>query len=153
TQNVVSPGRSVAAPLVRLMRSHWGGRIDETETRFCCSMSASRNAYSNAVSAWRCTPTPCVRNTLLGNGNIVPRLLLGNSRAQRCSSRPSFFPCPVPQRACDSGVRRLGGNQADSGQAEPLSAVMACPGHLACAGAARKTWTPATIPYQVQERA
>ena len=29
------------------------GRMEETLTRFCCSMSASRSAYSKAESRWR----------------------------------------------------------------------------------------------------
>src|SRR6266446_4090655 len=114
TQNVISPGRNVATPAARLISSHWGGRIDETETRFCCSMSASRSAYSNAVSAWRCTPTPWVRNTLLGNGNIVPST--SPDADAKTLVAPAFFPCLIPQQACDTQVRRLGENQADSGQ-------------------------------------
>ena len=70
-RNVISPGLNVATPAARVINSQRGGRIDDTVTRFCCSISASRSAYSNAVSAWRCTPTPRVRNTHLGNGNIV----------------------------------------------------------------------------------
>src|SRR5580693_7628727 len=71
TQNVISPGLNAATPTWRGMSSHCGGRIDETETRFCCSISASRSAYSKAASCWRWTPTPRVRKTRLGSGNIV----------------------------------------------------------------------------------
>src|SRR5215471_13485354 len=119
TQNVISPGRNVATPEARLMSSHCGGRIDETETRFCCSMSASRSAYSNAVSAWRCTPTPWVRNTLLGNGNIGPRLLLDAGRAG--ARRAIVLSCPIPQQACDTQVHRLAKISADCGEVDRKS--------------------------------
>src|SRR5262249_23946726 len=134
TQNVISPGRNVATPAARLISSHWGGRIDDTETRFCSSMSASRSAYSNAVRAWRCTPTPWVRNTLLGNGKIVPSTFYLDSRTQRCKplSRASFFPCLIPQHACDSVVQRLGENEADSRRVEALYGVIACPAIYTC---------------------
>jgi hypothetical protein len=52
------------------MSAHGAGRIEETETKFCCSMSASRSAYSNEESCWRWTPMPRVRNTRFGIGNI-----------------------------------------------------------------------------------
>jgi hypothetical protein len=72
TQNVISPGFNVATPAVREISSQRGGRIEETLTRFCCSMSASRKANSKAVSACLWTPTPRVRKTLLGMGNKRP---------------------------------------------------------------------------------
>ena len=50
TQKVISPGLNVATPASRGMRSQPGGRIEDTVTRFCCSMSASRSANSNAVN-------------------------------------------------------------------------------------------------------
>src|SRR5262249_114827 len=93
TQNVISPGLKVATPTVWLISSQCGGRIEETVTRFCCSMSASRSAYSNAVSAWRCTPTPRVRNTDLGNGNIGIRnslLVLHATLHAGCNAQVSF---------------------------------------------------------------
>ncbi len=71
TQNVISPGLNAARPTQRSMSSHCGARIDDTETRFCCSMSALRRAYSNAGSWYRWTPTPRVRNTHLGLGNMA----------------------------------------------------------------------------------
>ena len=78
TQNVISPGLSAATPVSRGMNSHCGGKIEETETRFCCSMSASRNAYSNAESCCRWAPIPRVRNTRFGIGNISRSHLLTN---------------------------------------------------------------------------
>jgi hypothetical protein len=70
TQKVSSPGLKVATPDARGINSQPGGRIDDTVTMFCCSMSASRREYSNAVRRCRWVPTPWVRKTHLGMGNI-----------------------------------------------------------------------------------
>ena len=43
TEKVISPGRNVAMPSSREISLQCGGRIEEIETRFCCSMSASRS--------------------------------------------------------------------------------------------------------------
>ena len=50
TQKVISPGLTAAMPALQGISSQCGGRIEETVTRFCCSISASRKACSNAVS-------------------------------------------------------------------------------------------------------
>ena len=44
TQKVISPGCKRGYSELRGISSQCGGRIDETVTRFCCSISASRNA-------------------------------------------------------------------------------------------------------------
>jgi hypothetical protein len=75
TQKVISPGLSMVTPTLRVMSSQFAGRIEETLTRFCCSISASRSAYSKAESRCRWMPMPRVRNTLLGRGNIGQPLL------------------------------------------------------------------------------
>src|SRR5215475_10953262 len=53
----------------------------------------------------------------------VPSTFSLDSRTQRCKalSRASFFPCLIPQQACDSEVQRLGENEADSRRVEALS--------------------------------
>src|SRR5262245_25639136 len=59
----------------------------------------------------------------------VPSTFSLDSRTQRCKalSRASFFPCLIPQQACDSEVQRLGENEADSRRVEALFGVIACP--------------------------
>ena len=94
TQKVISPGLKVATPLARVINSQRGGRIDDTMTRFCCSISASRNAYSKAVKAWRCTPTPRVRNTDLGIGNMDQPRLFATSCGKRMARPLTHYPSP-----------------------------------------------------------
>jgi hypothetical protein len=44
----------------------FGGKMEDTRTRFCAAMPASRRANSKDVKRSRCFPTPLVKNILLG---------------------------------------------------------------------------------------
>jgi len=44
-----------------------GGKIDETRTRFCAAMPASRKANSNEVRRSRCFPHAFGKEYLLGD--------------------------------------------------------------------------------------
>ena len=47
-----------------------GGKIEETRTRFCAAMPASRKASSKEVRRSRCFPTPLVKNIFLGTMSL-----------------------------------------------------------------------------------
>src|ERR1700756_3309484 len=47
-----------------------GGKMDETRTRFCDAMPASRRASSNEVKRSLCFPTPLVRKSRLGTMSL-----------------------------------------------------------------------------------
>src|SRR5271170_7925864 len=45
---------------------HCGGKMEDTRTRFCDAMPASRRASSNEVNRSLCLPTPLVKNIFFG---------------------------------------------------------------------------------------
>src|SRR5437588_10158009 len=79
TANTTSPGCRYCNPCERAISLQLGGKMEETRTRFCAAMPASRNASSNDVSRSRCFPTPLVKKIFLGtmsldNSYIPPEL-------------------------------------------------------------------------------
>src|ERR1019366_702023 len=51
---------------LRAINLQCGGKIEETLTRFCAAMPASRSANSKEVSRSLCFPTPLVRKMRFG---------------------------------------------------------------------------------------
>src|SRR3954462_7216465 len=66
TAKTTSPGERYFSPWLRGVSLHMGGKMEETRTRFCAAMPASRNANSKDVRRSLCFPTPFVRNNLFG---------------------------------------------------------------------------------------
>src|SRR5258706_5306518 len=81
TANTTSPGCRYFSPWERGTSLQLGGKIEETRTRFCAAMPASRRASSKDVSRSRCFPTPLVKKIRLGT------MSLPNSFASRKSNR------------------------------------------------------------------
>src|SRR6266404_2387238 len=81
TANTTSPGCRYFSPCERGTSLQLGGKIEETRTRFCAAMPASRRASSKDVSRSRCFPTPLVKKqkNVSRDANIC--LLLPASRA------------------------------------------------------------------------
>ena len=52
------------------MTLQFGGKMEETRTRFCAAMPASRSANSNDVSRSLCFPTPLVRKIRFGTMSL-----------------------------------------------------------------------------------
>src|ERR1700686_4116408 len=74
TAKTTSPGLRNFCPCARLSNLQLGGKMEETRTRFCAAMPASRSASSNEVKRSLCFPTPLVRKMRLGtmlNPNVV----------------------------------------------------------------------------------
>src|ERR1700761_5507043 len=70
TANTTSPGERYFNPSFRVTSLHCGGKIEETRTRFCAAMPASRSANSKEVSRSLCLPTPFVKNRRLGTMSL-----------------------------------------------------------------------------------
>src|SRR5437868_13297878 len=66
TENTTSPGERYLSPSLRETSLQLGGKIDETRTRFCEAIPASRSASSNEVRRSLCFPTPLVRKIRFG---------------------------------------------------------------------------------------
>src|ERR1700704_3309875 len=81
TEKTTSLGCRYFSPWERGINLQLGGKIDETRTRFCAAMPASRRASSKDVSRSRCFPTPLVKKIRLGT------MSLPNSFASRKSNR------------------------------------------------------------------
>src|SRR6516162_11708249 len=70
TANTTSPGDKYFKPSLRAISLHCGGKMEETRTRFCAAMPASRSANSKDVRRSRCLPTPLVKKILLGTMSL-----------------------------------------------------------------------------------
>src|SRR5690606_6547128 len=66
TQNAIWPGSKCFSPSRREISLQYGGKIEETFTRFKYAIPASRKANSNEASFSLCFPTPLVRKIFFG---------------------------------------------------------------------------------------
>src|SRR6201998_4917445 len=79
TEKTTSPWSRYLRPSFRETTLHRGGKMDETRTRFCEAMPASRRASSNEVRRSLCLPTPLVKNGFLGT-IFIPNLYVSYVR-------------------------------------------------------------------------
>src|SRR3954447_5567215 len=70
TANTTSPGFRYLRPSLRERTLQFGGKIEETRTRFCAAIPASRSANSNDVRRSLCFPTPLVKKMRLGTMSL-----------------------------------------------------------------------------------
>src|SRR5437763_13479136 len=100
TANTTSPGLRYFKPSLRVISLQCGGKMEETRTRFCAAIPASRRASSNEVRRSLCLPTPFVKKRRVGTmflpnlqcppgerSDLAP-LLAMRSREQDSSSLP-----------------------------------------------------------------
>src|SRR5438552_9343007 len=80
TENVTSPGYKYFRPSLREINLQLGGKMEETRTRFCAAMPASRSANSKEVSRSLCLPTPLVRKIRLGTSSLPKLMSSGGAR-------------------------------------------------------------------------
>src|SRR5450755_4093727 len=76
TEKTTSPGDRYFKPCERASSLHCGGKIDETRTKFCAAIPASRSASSKEVRRSRCLPTPLVKKIRLGTISFPNSLFL-----------------------------------------------------------------------------
>src|SRR5215467_6980444 len=76
TANTTSPGCKYFNPCERAISLHCGGKMEETRTRFCAAMPASRSANSKDVRRSRCLPTPLVKKIRLGTMSLPNSVIL-----------------------------------------------------------------------------
>src|SRR5579864_9031715 len=84
TANVTSPGERYGRPSLRGISLQLGGKMEETRTRFCAAIPASRSANSNEVSRSLCFPTPFVKKIRLGTMSLPN---LHHPPAEKCGLR------------------------------------------------------------------
>src|SRR6185312_12741775 len=70
------------SPSLRGMSLQFGGKMDETRTRFCEAMPASRSAISKEVRRSLCLPTPLVKKRRFGTMSLPNGETL--RRVERC---------------------------------------------------------------------
>src|ERR1035437_3334876 len=70
TANTTSPGDRYVSPCARGTSLQLGGKMEETRTRFCAAMPASRKASSKEVRRSRLFPTPLVKKIFLGTMSL-----------------------------------------------------------------------------------
>src|SRR3954470_3015381 len=70
TEKTTSPGERNFSPSLRDTSLQCGGKIEETRTRFCDAMPASRSASSKDVKRSLCFSTPFVRKRRLGTMSL-----------------------------------------------------------------------------------
>src|ERR1035438_3059117 len=70
TAKTTSPGCRYFTPSLRASNLQFGGKIEDTRTRFWAAIPASRNANSNDVSRSRCFPTPLVKKIRFGTMSL-----------------------------------------------------------------------------------
>src|SRR6202167_348081 len=82
TAKTTSPGLRYFTPSWRASILQLGGKMDETRTRFCAAMPASRKANSKEVRRSRCFPTPLVKKIFLGTMSLPNSVSSRDLRAQ-----------------------------------------------------------------------
>src|SRR5271155_1441250 len=88
TAKTTSPGLRYLTPSLRASNLQFGGKMEETRTRFWAAMPASRKANSKEVSRSRCFPTPLVKKIRLGTMSLPNSVILrkGNFEMENAQS-------------------------------------------------------------------
>src|SRR5271156_205578 len=76
TAKTTSPGCRYFTPSLRASSLQFGGKMEETRTRFWAAMPASRSANSKEVSRSRCFPTPLVKKIRFGTMSFPNSVIL-----------------------------------------------------------------------------
>src|ERR1700733_788407 len=84
TENTTSPGERYVNPCDRGISLQLGGKMDDTRTRFCAAIPASRKANSKEVRRSRCFPTPLVKKIFLGTMSLPNSVSSRDLRVQFC---------------------------------------------------------------------
>src|SRR6266700_2943188 len=85
TEKTTSPWLRYLRPSLRVITLHCGGKMDETRTRFCDAIPASRSASSKEVNRSLCLPTPLVKNSFFGT-MLFPNFYVSSMDSKLASS-------------------------------------------------------------------
>src|SRR5947207_142035 len=80
TAKTTSPGCRYLTPSLRASSLQFGGKIEDTRTRFWAAIPASRKASSNEVNRSRCFPTPLVKKIRFGTMSLPNAVALRRRR-------------------------------------------------------------------------
>src|SRR5262245_35458525 len=83
TAKTTSPWLRYFWPSLREINLQCGGKIEETRTKFCDAMPASRSASSKEVKRSLCFPTPLVRKSRLGTMSLPNSKILRKRRTEK----------------------------------------------------------------------
>src|SRR5580700_3412612 len=93
TANTTSPGLRYFTPSLRASILQFGGKMEETRTRFWAAMLASRSANSKDVNRSRCFPTPLVKNIRLGTMSLPNAVYLRHEEILRLRMHINIMVC------------------------------------------------------------
>src|SRR5882724_4233803 len=108
TAKTTSPGYKYFTPSLRASSLQFGGKMEETRTRFWAAMPASRNASSKEVSRSRCFPTPFVKKIRFGTMSFPKSLILRKKKM-------NFENAKIKKKVCKQRVNLKGRAKKDAG--------------------------------------
>src|SRR5262252_2899773 len=82
TAKTTSPGWRYLTPSLRARSLQFGGKIEDTRTRFWAAIPASRKANSKEVNRSRCFPTPLVKKIRLGTISLPNAVALRQGKIE-----------------------------------------------------------------------
>src|SRR6267142_3091536 len=121
TANTTSPGLRYFRPSFRVSILQLGGKMEETRTRFCAAMPASRRASSNEVKRSLCFPTPFVKNMRFGT-MFLPNSV-GSSKMSKLSVECNTAECEQCVKIAACGTKNM---QQKEGTLAPASVLQIC---------------------------
>src|SRR5882724_268111 len=93
TAKTTSPGLRYFTPSLRASSLQFGGKMEETRTRFWAAIPASRSANSKEVSRSRCFPTPLVKKIRLGTMSLPNSLALQQAKIDSENAQSNTMVC------------------------------------------------------------
>src|SRR5579863_9648371 len=111
TANTTSPGLKYLTPSLRASSLQFGGKMEETRTRFWAAMPASRNASSKEVRRSRCFPTPLVKKMRLGTMSLPNAVVLRQQKFELGNAQSNITVCK--QRMNFAGGAKKTGAEAN----------------------------------------
>src|SRR4051812_20064346 len=109
TAKTTSPGCRYFTPSLRASSLQFGGKIDETRTKFWAAIPASRNANSNEVNRSRCFPTPLVKKIRLGTMSLPNSFALQNAKIDGENAQSNTMVCKGNMNLRVEGKKIAGG--------------------------------------------
>src|ERR1700735_1622446 len=108
TANTNSPGLRYFTPFLRASILQFGGKMEETRTRFWAAIPASRKANSKDVSRSRCFPTPLVKKIRFGTMSLPNSVILRKPKMSVENAQSNTGPCKGNVNLQEGGRKNRG---------------------------------------------